>query len=280
MFLGFDHENLSITIYDVFCGVGPDFGSQSFFDKEAHNLTATIDYTFFDRLRLHWATTFLHASDWHYNEDGSRARRAFSSYFEVGYTQLNHRAMDTATLYLHGMRVGATVDFILPRHFSIQTGALLTLSYGLQNQHWPSMTEESAQVNILKHNIVQLQLTIPARAYYTIKVWKKLNFFVYGGPQLQFGLTSYDIINKDQISSLTLDWVTQQGILTESHDRYVAKEYWRTSIQMGLGGGLEWDRFRLQAGYDFGLNNIYRTPTLDTQKTNEWTWMTTFSYKF
>jgi hypothetical protein len=200
--------------------------------------------------------------------------------FEVGYTQLNHRAMDTATLYLHGMRVGATVDFILPRHFSIQTGALLTLSYGLQNQHWPSMTEESAQVNILKHNIVQLQLTIPARAYYTIKVWKKLNFFVYGGPQLQFGLTSYDIINKDQISSLTLDWVTQQGILTESHDRYVAKEYWRTSIQMGLGGGLEWDRFRLQAGYDFGLNNIYRTPTLDTQKTNEWTWMTTFSYKF
>jgi hypothetical protein len=38
-------------------------------------------------LRLHWATTFLHASDWHYNEDGSHARRAFSSYFEVAYTQ-------------------------------------------------------------------------------------------------------------------------------------------------------------------------------------------------
>ena len=87
MFLGFDHENLSVTIYDVFCGVGLDFGSQSFFDKEAHNLTLTIDYTFFERLRLHWATTFLHASDWHYNEDGSRARRAFSSYFEVAYTQ-------------------------------------------------------------------------------------------------------------------------------------------------------------------------------------------------
>lgn len=87
MFLGFDHENLSVTIYDVFCGVGADFGSQSFFDKEAHNLTLTIDYTFFERLRLHWATTFLHASDWHYNDDGSRLKRAFSSYFEVGYTQ-------------------------------------------------------------------------------------------------------------------------------------------------------------------------------------------------
>ena len=59
MFLGFDHENLSVTIYDVFCGVGADFGAQSFFDKEAHNLTATIDYTFFDRLRLHQHSSTL-----------------------------------------------------------------------------------------------------------------------------------------------------------------------------------------------------------------------------
>jgi hypothetical protein len=89
MFLGFDHENLSVTIYDVFCGVGADFGAQSFFDKESHNLTATIDYTFFDRLRLHWATTFLHAADRLPN-----GKRAFSSYFEVGYTQPFGEVMD------------------------------------------------------------------------------------------------------------------------------------------------------------------------------------------
>ena len=89
MFLGFDHENLSVTIYDVFCGVGADFGAQSFFDKEAHSLTATIDYTFFDRLRLHWATTFLHAADRLPN-----GKRAFSSYFEVGYTQPFGEVMD------------------------------------------------------------------------------------------------------------------------------------------------------------------------------------------
>jgi hypothetical protein len=89
MFLGFDHENLSVTIYDVFCGVGADFGAQSFFDKEAHSLTATIDYTFFDRLRLHCATTFLHAADRLPN-----GKRAFSSYFEVGYTQPFGEVMD------------------------------------------------------------------------------------------------------------------------------------------------------------------------------------------
>ena len=85
MFLGFEHENLSITIYDVFCGVGSDFNTR-FFDKDMHNLTATIDYTFFDRLRLHWATTFIHSSD--FLTTGKRAgKRAFSSYFEVAYTQ-------------------------------------------------------------------------------------------------------------------------------------------------------------------------------------------------
>ena len=84
MFLGFQHEGLEITVYDVFCGVGQDFNAP-FFDKSSHNLTATIDYTFFDRLRLHWATTFLHPSD--FIVKNGVERRAFSSYFEVAYTQ-------------------------------------------------------------------------------------------------------------------------------------------------------------------------------------------------
>lgn len=84
MFLGFQHEGLEVTIYDVFCGVGQDFNAP-FFDKSSHNLTATIDYTFFDRLRLHWATTFLHPSD--FVVKNGVERRAFSSYFEIAYTQ-------------------------------------------------------------------------------------------------------------------------------------------------------------------------------------------------
>ena len=69
MFLGFQHEGLEITVYDVFCGVGQDFNAP-----------------FFDRLRLHWATTFLHPSDFIIDAEGNE-RRAFSSYFEVAYTQ-------------------------------------------------------------------------------------------------------------------------------------------------------------------------------------------------
>ena len=58
--------------------------------------------------------------------------------FEVGYAQLNHRTQDTSAIYLHGLRIGATVDFVLPYNFSLQTGALATFTYGRNNQHWPS----------------------------------------------------------------------------------------------------------------------------------------------
>ena len=87
MTLGFDYENLSITLYDVWCANGAEFWQNDFLDDKNHSLTATIQYTFFDRLRLHWGTTFLHSSDWLYNEDGTRKRRAFSSYFEIAYIQ-------------------------------------------------------------------------------------------------------------------------------------------------------------------------------------------------
>jgi hypothetical protein len=197
---------------------------------------------------------------------------------EVGYTQFNHRTQDTSAIYLHGVRLGATVDFMLPLHFSIQTGAFATFTYGLNNQHWPSMDEENAQINILQNNILQLQLTVPVRAYYNITLWKKLRMFFFAGPQLQIGLTHYDIV-KNNMSSATTQWAEQIGVPLTNHDKYITKELYRTNIQFGLGGGFEWDRYRLQAGYDFGLNNILRSNTSLNYKMNEWGWMCTFSYQ-
>ena len=198
---------------------------------------------------------------------------------EAGYVQNDNRNRDTTIYYQHGMRLGATVDFNLPYRFSIQTGALATLTYGVNKQHWASLTQESAQVEVLNHHIVQLQLTIPARAYYNIKLWKKFNMFFYAGPQLQLGLTNYDIID-NQTSALCTQYIESLNQLTTDHDRFVNKELYRVNVQFGLGGGFEWDRYRLQAGYDFGLNNLLKTPIVPEEKIYEWGWMVAFSYKF
>lgn len=197
---------------------------------------------------------------------------------EVGYAQLEHRTQDTTAVFMHGLRLGATVDFMLPHRFSIQTGALFTFTYGLNKQHWGSVLEEDAQVNLLKHNLLQLQLTIPVRAYYNIKVKKQFNIFFYAGPQLNIGLTHYDLLKTDVAPSVQ-DWLDQLGIATTPSERYLNDELYRTNLQFGLGAGMEWDRYRFQAGYDFGLNNIYKTPLISTDKMLEWGWMATFSYQ-
>lgn len=200
---------------------------------------------------------------------------------EVGYTQGNQRTRNYTypDLYLHGARLGATFTFLLPLRFSLQTGLLYSLSYGTQEQHWRSMDQQSVQTEYIRHRILQHNLTIPVRAYYTIPLWKQLNMFFYTGPQIQFGLAQSDYLTT-HLSEKTQAWLVQQGIRTEPYERLSQDELYRTNIQYGIGGGFEWDRYRLQAGYDFGLNNLVKTKIIADQHLWEWSWYVSFSYKF
>lgn len=81
IFLGYEKDNLTVTLYDVLWGVSEDMSTMNPLKGKNHSLTATIDYTLFERLRLHWATTFIHSGDKLVN-----GKQAYSSYFEVAYT--------------------------------------------------------------------------------------------------------------------------------------------------------------------------------------------------
>lgn len=203
---------------------------------------------------------------------------------EAGYVQHNQWSKGTEDgdimypdLYLHGARVGATFTFKLPLHFGLQTGLLYTLVYGRQEQHWRSMDAQSVQEEYIRHRILEHNLTIPVRAFYTIPLWRQLNLFFYGGPQLHIGLAQNDYMQK-HLSQETDLWLRTQGVPTEPYDR-MANELLRANIQMGVGGGLEWDRYRLQSGYDFGLNNLVHNKIAKDQHMWEWGWYVSFSYR-
>lgn len=199
---------------------------------------------------------------------------------EVGYNQVNQRMMnDTNSLsYLHGARLGVVFDLHLPLHFAIETGILYNINYGRYDQHWRSMDQQSVQIEYLRHNVVQHNLTIPIRATYTVPVWKKLNLLFYGGPQLQLTIAETDYMQQ-HLSAKTLEWLQKQGVRTERYDKVWTGEYLPVNIQMGVGGGIEWDRYRLQSGYDFGLNNRLLKPVMAGQKIWDWSWYVSFSYK-
>lgn len=215
---------------------------------------------------------------------------------QAGYVQnwQNSREKNYPTAYLHGARVGATVNFLLPHRLSAQVGLLYTLTYGTYQQSWAAMGYEDVYAHsaYIHHRVMQHQLTIPARVYANIHLWKDLNMFLYAGPQLQIGLASHDNL-KACVTDSTIHWMNGQAVVdipggtttisspvqTEPYDRYQVKELWRTNIQMGVGGGFEWDRYRLQAGYDFGLNNLVHQRVVANQHMWEWSWYVSFSYR-
>ena len=99
----------------------------------------------------------------------------------------------------------------------------------------------------------------------------------YTGPQLSIGLAQTDYVKAD-VSTETATWLLSQGKHLNTYDKYVTKELFRTNIQYGLGGGFTWDRYRLEAGYDFGLNNLIRTSANSKDRMSEWQWHVSFVY--
>lgn len=197
---------------------------------------------------------------------------------EAGYIQNQQRSANLTypDMFLHGARLGATFTFLLPRHFSMQTGLLYSLAYGRQEQHWRSLDAPSVQTEYILHRVLEHNLTIPVRCFYTIPLWKQLNMFFYGGPQLHIGLAENDYM-ETHLSDKNKEWMQAEGIHVEPYDR-MQEELIRANIQLGVGGGFEWDRYRLQAGYDFGLNNQVRLS--NDRHMWEWGWYTSFSYRF
>ncbi|MBQ0137068.1 MAG: PorT family protein [Bacteroidales bacterium] len=198
---------------------------------------------------------------------------------EGGYVQhWQHSKNTDSRLYLHGGRIGMTFDFMLPYRFSIQTGLLYTIAYGTTKQKWGVADEEEsyAACNYMQHRVTEHWLAVPIRAYYNIKLWKKLNLFFYGGPQLMIGLYEEDNI-KNNLPPIITQYLNNQDIPTGTYNRF-KDELYPVNIQIGIGGGLEWDCYRLQAGYDFGLNNQIKHPVAD-QHLWEWSWFVSFAYK-
>lgn len=209
---------------------------------------------------------------------------------EAQYQQWQHRSANSTyeNLFMHGSRVGVTADFMLPHRFSLQTGLLYTFTTGQATQKWGAMSYEDystvdpvtmkAHTGNIHHRLYEHQLTIPVRAYYNIHLWKDLNMFFFTGPQIHIGMGLKDKVSAD-ITDKSRAWLQSVGQPTSTYDRYKEKELHRVNVQWGLGGGFEWNRYRLTAGYDFGLNNLVRTKRIGGQKMMEWGWAIGFAIR-
>ncbi len=185
---------------------------------------------------------FLFLSTWAMAEQTYR--------LEVAYVQPYQASDSYRSTYMHGAQIGGTVDFHLPYDMSVQTGLSYMLAYGYNVQRFTTGKVdvlESLTRDIYNHSII-----IPVRYTYTQKVWSKLALFAYAGPNVQIGLAQ----TENLVSTLSAQKEAQFGISSGTTDAYQSKDLRRFNLQFGLGGGIQWDRYRLQSGYDFGLTGI------------------------
>ena len=194
---------------------------------------------------------------------------------EVGYIQPYQVSEMYRDTYFHGGKVGGTVDFLLPYNMSVQTGLFYNLGYGRNEQHFS--TAEDYGTEYVVNRLWLHQINVPVRYTYTQKIWSKLALFAYGGPDFQLGLactqnaTSY--LSDEKIAFL--ESLSGTSFATGKTDLYGNGILRRFNFVLGVGGGVQWDRYRLQSGYDFGMLSISKEYTVRQRG-----WYVSFSYAF
>ena len=186
---------------------------------------------------------------------------------EAGYIQPYQFGEGYRTTYFHGGKIGATVDFDIKYGMSIQTGLYYLMAYGTNSQSYPHLSE------YVDYSTTMYQLDIPVRFSYTIKIWKDLSLFAFAGPTFNIGLAMPEKADA-HLSAITEEMT---GIQSGTTNLY-CKKVLPFNFMLGAGGGIQWKNYRLQSGYDFGMNNIYRNTYGYIMK--QWNWFASFSYAF
>lgn len=196
---------------------------------------------------------------------------------EVGYIQPYQHGEGYRTTYFHGGKIGATVDFDIKYDITIQTGLYYSLAYGMNRQSYPHPYPDSdiyiQDSEYVNYCTMLHQLDVPVRLTYSLKIWKDLRLFAFAGPTFQIGLSQLEEVEAHLSDIIT----SKTDIVTGTTDLY-KKKILPFNFMLGAGGGIQWKNYRLQAGFDFGLNNLYRNEW--GHKMNQWNWFTSFSYAF
>lgn len=185
---------------------------------------------------------------------------------EGGYINPNRYGSSVSSTYFNGVRIGATANYKLKNNFSLLTGILYSVVYSDKNQGYPNST-------FVTYKTLGHFLDIPLRVTYNLPINKNLKAFAFGGPNINIGLfQKQDITSTQTYSSTDPLYVKPKTI-----DFYKESVLNRLNLQIGLGGGVQWKKYQLKSGYDFGITNLNK---VDTGNLYQKGWYVTFSYEF
>jgi hypothetical protein len=185
---------------------------------------------------------------------------------EGGYVNPGRHGSSVSATYFNGGRLGVTANFDLKNNVSFLTGALYSFVYSDKLQNYPN----SASVN---YKTTGHFIDIPLRVLYTIPLFKNVKVFGFAGPNINIGLSQI----QKTTSTLTDALNTFNKIVPGTSDLYKNSILNRLNIQLGVGGGVQWKKYQLKSGYDFGINNLNKLNTCNLYQNG---WYVSFAYEF
>lgn len=189
---------------------------------------------------------------------------------EAGYTNPMRvskiGSLKGSTTFFYGGKVGVTARYSLKsnNNVSLLTGVLYSLVYADRQSGFPN--SEMVSYKTTGHFI-----DIPLHAIYSLPISKNMSFFGFAGPTINIGIAQ----NMDVTSTLA----TTTNAILGKFNVYKDSEYKlnRLNLQLSIGGGIQWKKYQLKSGYDFGITNINKT---DTGNLYQKGWFLSFSYQF
>lgn len=135
------------------------------------------------------------------------------------------------------IRFGMTMNPTFKYGLGLRSG--LFLEYGVEMQ----MSGET-----IGHDV---NLSVPLQFSYRYEIIPKLSILLYTGPIFDFGAYA------------TIQYQTSSGKYEILENVYTAEGYKGFNCLWGIGGGIQWDRLRLDIGGDFGMVNKYKADVKD-----------------
>ena len=176
---------------------------------------------------------------------------------QIGYTQpvtrLNLPVSGkekelTPTIY-NGFKVGVVYDATIVAGFGYSIG--LNYTFGANESEWKQTG--IAYFPREKTQEVYHQLEIPVDWQYKFEIAKRTWLMLYTGPTLQCGLAFQNHTFKQRLAN------AEPTI--ETVDRYTMKNNFalqRINVTWGVGAGIQYERYFVRGGYDFGIINPYK----------------------
>jgi len=152
---------------------------------------------------------------------------------QAGYSSESQKTTGTllgltasSTTTLNGFHVGPVIDMNIQGPVGFQTGLLYNYL---------------TATDIDNKKIVAHEVDLPVRLTVAFPLTSEVSIFAFGGPNVNYAI-SQKTDNGDNIYTLK----------NPLNDKKILSPF---DFQLGVGGGLKWNKLTLRAGYDWGMFN-------------------------